>query len=107
MASAALENFRRAGEGRRIHLIPGEAVELLEHLDAGPFDFIFLDGAHGHYLRVFQALERLCKKGTFILSDNVLYKGMTDVYKRQKPPCTKSPGPSGTKRRWSGTRWRS
>ena len=43
---AAKENFKRAGEEKRITLVEGDAGEALYTL-SGPYDFIFMDAAKG------------------------------------------------------------
>lgn len=41
------------------------------------FDFVFIDGAKGHYLEFWEGCRPLWEKHALILSDNVLYKGIT------------------------------
>ena len=63
---------------RRIRVVCGDAAETLVGMSGGaPFDFVFLDGAHGHYRKMWDAFRPLCVSGTIIVSDNVLFKGMT------------------------------
>ena len=45
--------------------------------DLGLFDMIFLDGPKAHYIYMLDECVRLLKKGGVLISDNVLYKGMT------------------------------
>ena len=78
----AFQNFRRAGMDDKIRLIQGDALMSLEKLireetDSPGYDFIFIDGAKGHYLRVFDLCMHLCRPGTVIVADNVLYRAMT------------------------------
>ena len=67
----ARENFKRAGETKRITLLEGDAQELLEGL-TGPFDLVFLDAAKGQYLIWLPRLLGLMRPGGMLLSDNVL-----------------------------------
>lgn len=72
----ALDNFRRAGEEKRITLLRGDADAWLPKL-SGPFDFIFMDAAKGQYLHWLPEVLRLMPKGGVLLSDNVLQGGDT------------------------------
>ncbi|MDD4688151.1 MAG: O-methyltransferase [Eubacteriales bacterium] len=72
LAKLARENF----EGKKVELIEGDGVKVLETLD-GEFDFAFVDAAKGQYGAMFDNLMRLVKTSGVIVSDNVLYKGMT------------------------------
>ena len=44
---------------------------------SGEYDLIFLDGPKAHYIHMLNDCIRLLKKGGVLVSDNVLYKGMT------------------------------
>ncbi len=76
MADIAEENIKSAGLSDRITLIRGDAREVLPNIE-GEFDLIFVDAAKGQYAEFFQQSRRLLKKGGIMVSDNVLYKGMT------------------------------
>lgn len=85
MRYAAESNFAVAGMSDNIKLMQGDALESLSLLvsqrnnnELKPFDFIFIDGAKGHYQEIWNVCRQdLCKDGTVIVSDNVLYKAMT------------------------------
>ena len=87
MAQRARSNISRAGMEAKIRVIEGEALEVLSCLHS-QFDLIFMDAAKGYYLDFFQEVERLAADGALLISDNVLYKGMTAtdelVKRRQK-----------------------
>ncbi|MGO4987965.1 MAG: O-methyltransferase [Gallicola sp.] len=71
----AIENFQKADAREHIHSICGDGLEAVRFLE-GPFDFVFLDAAKGHYKEYFdEALLRL-NSGGVILSDNILFRGM-------------------------------
>lgn len=70
----ALSNFERAGEMKRITLLPGDAGEILKTL-AGPYDFIFMDAAKGQYPVWLPEIMRLMVPGSMLVSDNVLQDG--------------------------------
>ena len=76
MADIAEENIKKAGLSDKINLIRGDAKEVLPKIE-GEFDLIFVDAAKGQYAEFFKESRRLLKKGGIMVSDNVLYKGMT------------------------------
>lgn len=75
-ARVASENFKRAGLDGVITLHFGDAKEVLPTMD-GKYDMIFIDAAKGQYSEFFQHCMRMLKVGGLLVSDNVLYKGMT------------------------------
>lgn len=101
-AEKARENIAAAGLSDEIWVVEGDARESLAQLafafrteeeetgSAPPlFDFIFIDAAKGHYREFWDGAVPLADKGCLIVSDNVLFKGMTasDQYipeRRQK-----------------------
>ena len=72
--AAARENFNRYGREGQIHLLEGDAQELLPGLE-GPYDLIFLDAAKGQYIHWLPDMVRLLAPGGMLLSDNVLQDG--------------------------------
>jgi predicted O-methyltransferase YrrM len=78
MADIAEANFKKAGLSEKIRLIRGDGRQVLEEM-AGEelFDVIFVDAAKGQYMEIFDDCTRLLKKGGVLISDNILYKGMT------------------------------
>ena len=74
----AVENFRQVGFEGRVKTILGDAKDILPDLEENTFDFIFLDGAKGQYVRYLPYLLKLLKKDGIMFSDNVLYRGMVD-----------------------------
>ncbi len=72
--AAAKENFRAAGEEKRITLLEGDAEELLPSLD-GTFDFVFMDAAKGQYLHWLPMILERMPVGGILFSDNVLQDG--------------------------------
>lgn len=78
MVSIARENIKRAGYAEKITVIEADAKDYLSYIDDDEvFDIIFLDGPKAHYIYMLDECVRLLKKGGIIISDNVLYKGMT------------------------------
>lgn len=78
MAKIAKENIEKAKLGKKIKLICGDAKEVLPELEGdGNYDMIFVDAAKGQYMEFFPHCMRLLRRGGVLISDNVLYKGMT------------------------------
>ena len=71
----ALLNIEKSGH-KNIKAVLGDASDILPQLNE-EFDMIFLDAAKGQYINFLPELMRLLKKGGILVSDNVLYKGMT------------------------------
>lgn len=76
MAEIARENIKKAGLSDVINVIHNDAKEVIPTLNA-QYDIIFLDGPKAHYIYMLNDCIRLLKKGGLLVSDNVLYKGMT------------------------------
>jgi len=76
MVDKSWSNIKEAGLDNSIRVIEGDAGEILPVLTK-EYDFIFLDAAKSRYLDFLPDCIRLVKKDGLIVSDNVLYKGMT------------------------------
>jgi len=63
------------GYAKQISVIAGDAQEVAANLTQ-TYDLIFLDGGKGHYLHLLEDLLKHLKIGGYLVSDNVLYKGM-------------------------------
>ncbi len=78
MVGIARENIKKANLSEKIDVIEADAKDYLSYIDDdGVFDIIFLDGPKAHYIYMLDECVRLLKKGGVLISDNVLYKGMT------------------------------
>lgn len=78
MADIAEENIRLEGLADKIHLIRGDGKRVLEEIEGEEvFDAVFVDAAKGQYMEFFPNCFRLLRRGGLLISDNVLYKGMT------------------------------
>ncbi len=78
MAVLARNNISRAGLDDKITLICGDAKDVLPEIKGdNEFDMIFVDAAKGQYMEFFPHCMRLLRQGGVLISDNVLYKGMT------------------------------
>lgn len=73
-AKEAKENIEKIGLADRINIYVGNAVEILPTLKDS-YDVIFIDANKGKYPVFLQEAIRLSHKGSFIIADNILYKG--------------------------------
>ncbi len=78
MVRLARENIEKAGLKDIINVVEADAKDYLSYIDEDEiFDMIFLDGPKAHYLYMLDDAVRLLKKGGLLVSDNILFKGMT------------------------------
>lgn len=78
MVQIARKNVTKAGLCERVNVIEADAKDYLPYIDDDEtFDMVFLDGPKAHYIYMLDDCIRLLKKGGILISDNVLYKGMT------------------------------
>ena len=88
VAAIAKSNVQRAGLSGVINVIEADAKEYLPNIKENEaYDFIFLDGPKAHYIYMLDECVRLLTPGGVLVSDNVLYKGMTatnELVKRRK-----------------------
>lgn len=78
-AGFARRVFKKAGLEDRITLYEGGAADILPRLcaDGKRYDMIFIDAAKAQYGLFFDYCMELLECGGLLVSDNVLYKGMT------------------------------
>ena len=84
-AREAITNINSLGLEKNIHVILGNAVDILPTLKE-KYDMIFIDAAKGKYPFFLQEAIRLLNKNGIILADNILYKGyvMSDYNKHKQ-----------------------
>ena len=70
----ALENIKKAEVEEKIHILQGDAVEILPTLEE-KYDVVFIDAAKGKYPFFLEQSLRLLKENGIIFADNILYKG--------------------------------
>ena len=75
MSKKACETFLKYGVQGRAETITQDALEYLQNC-TDVFDFVFLDGPKGQYVKYFPYLEKITKSGSVIFCDDVLYYGM-------------------------------
>lgn len=79
----AEETMKKAGLEGRVHCHLGDAGEVIPTL-SGPYDFVYLDGPKGQYLRELRSIEPKLSEKAVIAADNVLFRGL--VKKEGKVP---------------------
>ncbi|HUJ30602.1 MAG TPA: O-methyltransferase [Candidatus Acidoferrum sp.] len=73
-AERARKNFERAGVEQHIHILTGDAVELIDTVP-GDFDLILIDiNKHQYTTALRKAVPRL-RRGGLLVTDNVLWSG--------------------------------
>lgn len=78
MVELARRNVDAAGLGGTISVVEADAKDYISYIDGDEsFDIVFLDGPKAHYLFMLDDAVRLLRKGGLLISDNVLFKGMT------------------------------
>lgn len=85
MAAKASANIKRLGFEDKIRVLEGDGEECVNRLfenGEAPFDMVFIDAAKSHYKRFLEASLKLCRPGTVVISDNVLFKARiaSDIY---------------------------
>lgn len=75
-ADLCRRNVASNGLSDRVHVLQGDAFELIDGLPAGePFDLAFIDGNKERYAQYFEMLEPRIRPGGVILIDDVLFHG--------------------------------
>ncbi len=75
MKNLALKNFEKENLISRVNLIFGDAFDFIENCKE-KFDFIFLDGPKGQYLKYIPYLINSLNENGLIFCDNVLFQGL-------------------------------
>lgn len=73
----AMAAVAAAGLANRVRCRLGDAAEVLPCL-VGPYDFLFLDGPKGQYLRHLRLAEPLLAPRAVVAADNVLFRGLVE-----------------------------
>lgn len=77
-AELAREHFSQSDVGKKIELIQGRALEILQGMvddRVTPFDFVFIDADKPPYLEYFNLALQLTREGSMIVCDNVIRNG--------------------------------
>jgi caffeoyl-CoA O-methyltransferase len=73
-AEMARENFKKAGILDRIHILLGDAVDLIDSI-SGEFDVILIDVFKHQYPNALKKSVPRLKHGGLLITDNVLWSG--------------------------------
>lgn len=73
-AKRAQEFFKRAGVGKRIRQMTGDALEMLDRV-RGKFDIIFIDVNKEQYPAALKKAVPRIKRGGLLITDNTLWSG--------------------------------
>ncbi len=81
MAKIAEENIKKAQASDHIHILYGDACDIVPRLsqevtEKTKYDVLFLDAAKSRYGDFLPHCVRLLKKGGLLIGDNVLFRGM-------------------------------
>ena len=73
----AKENFAQSGFENKITFLEGDAIDILKELsdENKTYDMIFMDAAKGQYMNFLPMVKTMMKKGSLLISDNVLQDG--------------------------------
>jgi predicted O-methyltransferase YrrM len=77
-AEVAQNNINLAGQGNKVEIRIGKALDLLPQIveaNEGPFDLIFIDADKPPYAEYFEYAVKLSRPGTLIICDNVIREG--------------------------------
>ena len=80
-ANKAIENFRRLNLLGRVTLYVDDALKVLNELESQgqSYDFIFLDGAKGQYIKYYPFLKKLLNGGGILFTDNIYLHGFVQA----------------------------
>jgi predicted O-methyltransferase YrrM len=100
-AKLAQENFQQSGVAPLVHLIRGDALKEIPHLQ-GPFEFVFIDAWKQDYVNYLKMVLPLVPSGGVIVAHNVtdLHDELVDyLHEVQTNPqlstTIENPGPGG------------
>lgn len=75
-ASDAVKNLTELGFAGRFEVVCCDAFDFLTSHQEEQFDFIFLDGPKGQYIKYLPLLKNMMKKGAILLADDILFYGL-------------------------------
>lgn len=78
-------NLDDSPHGKKVKLIIGDALRVMESLPADSFDMILIDADKRQYPSYFKSVLPLVKTGGFILADNTLWDGHVTEKENMSP----------------------
>ena len=76
-AAFAVQNLRDLGFDGRFQVVNEDAFEFLQKTDK-TYDFIFLDGPKGQYIKYLPIIKKLLRVGGVLVADDVLFYGLVN-----------------------------
>ncbi len=78
-ASLARENLKEFGDRAVVFCDDAKNLIAKQYQDKKKYDFIFLDGPKGQYIRYFPILKELLNVNGYLVADNVYFHGMVKM----------------------------
>ncbi len=77
----AKHNFETNGFSERVEVICDDAMNVIKRLEkeGAKFNFIFLDGAKGQYVKYLPIIKNLLEKNGVLFADNIFFHGMVQA----------------------------
>ncbi len=75
-AKDAIKNLNEQGFAGRFEVVHADAMDFLVAHQDEKFDFVFLDGPKGQYIRYLPFLKKMLSKGGVLLADDILFYGL-------------------------------
>jgi len=75
MIQKAKETYKRLDLQEKVHLLEGEAEELLKKLPTNTYDFVFMDSAKSKYIVFLPEILRVMKTNAVLMIDDVFQGG--------------------------------
>lgn len=88
LEESILKTFAESGEGRKITLRIGDAMEVCREFPDETFDMIFVDADKREYPEYYHECKRLLRPGGVMLADNTLWDGHVVENNRHDPQTT-------------------
>lgn len=79
------ENFSDSPLSDKLHLLLGDAIEIMPGLERESFDLIFIDADKRYYPQYYELGKRLLRPGGYIIADNTLWDGHVTDPERTDP----------------------
>ncbi len=78
-AEFAVKNLSNLGFDGRFKVVNCDAYDFLEQQNGKEiYDFVFLDGPKGQYVKYLPHIKRLMKKGAILVADDVMFYGLVN-----------------------------
>lgn len=75
-AECAVKNLKELGFEERFEVVNADASDFLIENQNKKFDFIFLDGPKGQYVRYLPYLKNMLNEGGVLVADDILFYGL-------------------------------